>query len=54
MSADKVKADATSTAHNTRWLALAAALCAFLLTYYVWPLPDNNQAVVAATLAAVV
>jgi sodium-dependent dicarboxylate transporter 2/3/5 len=54
MSADKDKADATSTAHSSRWLALPAALCGFLVTYYAWPLPDNNQAVVAATLVAVV
>ena len=54
MSADKDKADATSTAHSTRWLALPASLCGFLAAYYSWPLPDNNQAVVAATLTAVV
>ena len=31
MSADKGKADATSTAHNTPWLALPTALCGFIL-----------------------
>lgn len=37
-----------------KWPALALAVIAFILTYCFWPLPSVNQAVVAATLLAVV
>ena len=36
------------------WLALALPLGGFLITYWAWPLADSNQAVVAATLVAVI
>jgi len=54
MPVDQAKADATSTPNKYRWLALPLALCGFLVSYYFWPMPDHNQAVVAATLVAVV
>jgi sodium-dependent dicarboxylate transporter 2/3/5 len=37
-----------------RWLAFPAAALAFAAAYGFWPLPDARQALVAATLAAVV
>ena len=37
-----------------RWLAFAAALLGFAVTWQAWPHADANQALVAATLVAVV
>jgi sodium-dependent dicarboxylate transporter 2/3/5 len=37
-----------------RWLAFAAAAFGFAATWWAWPLDDANQALVAATLVAVV
>jgi len=54
MSPDDAKADAANSARSYRWLAFPAALFGFVASYYFWPEPDNNQAVVAATLVAVV
>jgi len=40
--------------HKSRWLALTLAVFAFGTTYWIWPEPDSNQAVVASTLMAVI
>ena len=37
-----------------KWLALALSLGGYLITFWAWPSPDSNQAVVAATLVAVI
>jgi len=37
-----------------KWLALALPLGGYLVTFWAWPSPDSNQAVVAATLVAVI
>jgi sodium-dependent dicarboxylate transporter 2/3/5 len=37
-----------------KWLALALSLGGYLVTFWAWPSPDSNQAVVAATLVAVI
>ncbi len=37
-----------------KWLALALSLGGYLITFWTWPSPDSNQAVVAATLVAVI
>lgn len=54
MSTDNAKADAAGSARSFRWLAFPAALAGFVASYYFWPEPDSNQALVAATLVAVV
>ncbi len=40
--------------HKYKWLALLASFSSFVATYWAWPEPDVNQAVVAATLMAVI
>ena len=40
--------------HKYKWLSLSVSLFSFVVTYWVWPEPDVNQAVVASTLVAVV
>ncbi len=37
-----------------KWFALALSLGGYLITFWAWPSPDSNQAVVAATLVAVI
>lgn len=37
-----------------KWQALALSAGGFGLVYWAWPLPDSRQAIVAATLVAVV
>jgi sodium-dependent dicarboxylate transporter 2/3/5 len=49
----------SETAENSdgkgrKWLVFLLALAAFLGTYFVWPQAEHNQAIVAATLVAVV
>lgn len=39
---------------RNRWLAFAAAVIGFAVTWNLWPLSDPDQALVAATLVAVV
>ncbi len=39
---------------DLRWLAFVLSACGFAAAYWSWPLPDDNQAVVAATLVAVI
>ena len=52
--------DRTNTAnspdphHKHRWLALPAAIFCFITTYWIWPEPNSDQALVAATLLAVI
>jgi len=41
-------------ARDYRWLAFALSAIGFAAAYWSWPLPDDNQAVVAATLVAVI
>ncbi len=43
-----------SPRHHYRWLAFPLSFCGFIATYWFWPEPDANQAVVAATLVAVI
>ncbi len=42
------------TARGRQWLAFTLAFTAFVVTWQVWPQAEPNQAVVAATLIAVV
>ena len=52
---DNEPGDILETANGrNRWLAFAAAAFGFAATWWAWPLDDANQALVAATLAAVV
>ncbi len=44
----------TRNSHRARWLAPLLALASFLGTWWAWPVPDPDQAVVAAILVAVV
>ena len=46
--------DSAGPHDRKKWLALSASLCSFVATFWVWPEPDTNQAVVASTLVAVV
>ncbi len=50
----KSRADSPGSHHNYRWLALPASILCFITTYWVWPEPDSNQALVAATLVSVI
>jgi sodium-dependent dicarboxylate transporter 2/3/5 len=45
---------ARHTHHQYKWLALPLSFCGFVTSYWLWPEPDSNQAVVAATLVAVI
>src|SRR5210317_855819 len=40
--------------HRYKWIVFSLALVSFLTTYWLWPEPAANQAVVAATLMAVI
>jgi sodium-dependent dicarboxylate transporter 2/3/5 len=54
MLPSKNSTDSAGPHHKYRWLALFASLFSFVVTYWVWPEPDANQAVVASTLIAVI
>ena len=40
--------------NKMKWLALPGSAIGFIATYWNWPLPDSDQALVAATLIAVI
>jgi sodium-dependent dicarboxylate transporter 2/3/5 len=40
--------------HTHKWLIFSLAMVGYLATYWLWPEPSANQAVVAATLVAVI
>ena len=40
--------------HRYKWLALSVSFFSFVATFWVWPEPNVNQAVVASTLMAVI
>ena len=46
--------NSVSPRHEYKWLALPASFLGFVATYWLWPEPDSNQAVVASTLVAVI
>jgi len=48
------KADSPGIQHNYRWLALPVSILCFFTTYWIWPEPDSDQALVAATLVTVI
>lgn len=48
------KGDSPDSHHKYRWLALPAAIICFITTYWIWPEPDSDQALVAATLVSVI
>ena len=54
MRPDTGQIDAMDRPRAFRWLALPAAILGFVASYYFWPEADSKQAVVAATLVAVV
>ena len=54
MTADENPQDSEDKSGRYRWLALPAAALAFAAAYGFWPLPEPRQALVAATLSAVV
>lgn len=47
-------AESPKPRRSFRWMALSASACSFAVTYWAWPFADANQAVVAATLMAVI
>lgn len=50
----KDRADSQGSHHKYRWLALPASILCFITTYWIWPEPDSDQALVAATLVTVI
>jgi sodium-dependent dicarboxylate transporter 2/3/5 len=48
------RTDAAGPDNRYRWLVLLVASISFIATLWAWPEPASNQAVVAATLAAVI
>lgn len=46
--------DSAGPHHKYKWLALPVSFLSFVATYWLWPEPDANQAVVASTLIAVI
>lgn len=50
----KKTTDSAGPHDKSKWLALSVSLFSFVGTFWVWPEPDVNQAVVASTLMAVV
>lgn len=50
----KNRADSPGSHNKYRWLALPASILCFITTYGIWPEPDSDQALVAATLVSVI
>ena len=46
--------DAQNPRPRNKWLIFSLAIASFVATYWLWPEPTANQAVVAATLVAVI
>ena len=54
MSLSKNTTNSSGSQSKLRWVALSASIFSFVSTFWAWPVADTNQAVVAATLVAVV
>ena len=54
MLRSKNTAESSGPRQKRKWVALAASLCSFVATFWIWPVADANQAVVASTLMAVI
>ena len=54
MEPEENTGNTANTRGGSKWLVFVIPLLAFLATYWSWPQADHNQAVVAATLVAVV
>ena len=54
MSPGKNTTDSPAPHHRYKWLALLASFLCFITTFWIWPEPDSDQALVAATLIAVI
>jgi len=54
MMRSKNKADSLGSHNKFKWVALSASFFSFVATFWVWPVADTNQAVVASTLMAVI
>jgi len=54
MTANETTDNPQNPRSRYRWLALVVAPLGFAVTWWAWPLADANQALVAATLVAVV
>ena len=54
ISPGKNTTDSPAPHHRYKWLALLASFLCFITTFWIWPEPDSDQALVAATLIAVI
>jgi len=54
MSHNKNTAESSGSHHKLKWVALSASFFSFVVTFWIWPVADSNQAVVASTLMAVI
>ena len=54
MSPGNNTTDSPAPHHRYKWLALLASFLCFITTFWIWPEPDSDQALVAATLIAVI
>lgn len=50
----KNTAESSGSHHKLKWVALSASFFSFVVTFWIWPVADTNQAVVASTLMAVI
>ena len=54
METDDNTSKTVASGDGSKWLVFLLAVSAFNATYWLWPQAEHNQAVVAATLIAVV